>query len=66
MSSEGRRPTTVPYICRAVTQSGQNGAAVNIPAEVRRDIGGLEPGADGDTVDMEFDREKKTLTIFLD
>lgn len=44
---------------------GEDGAGVVIPEEVRKDIGGLETGRDGDVVDLEFDREDGTLTIFL-
>lgn len=52
------------FICRSVLPNGETGAAVGIPAEVRRDVG-LKVGADGDKVDLQYDRENETITIFL-
>ncbi|WP_227132323.1 DUF1905 domain-containing protein [Halorubellus salinus] len=59
------RPTKKPYFDRSIFPTGGGGAAVGIPAEVRRDQD-LEPGKDGDTVDLEYDRKEATLTIFFD
>lgn len=52
------------FFGRSVLPNGDGNAAVGIPAEVRRDVG-LEPGSDGDLVDMEYDREERTLTVHL-
>ena len=57
------RPTEKPYFGRSILPNG-TGAAVGIPAEVQRDLD-LEAGEDGDTVDLEYDREAGKLTIFF-
>ena len=58
------RPTKKPYFDRSIFPTGGGGAAVGIPAEVRRDQD-LQPGKDGDTVNLEYDREAGELTIFF-
>jgi hypothetical protein len=50
------------YIHRSVLPHGQTGAAVGIPADVRRDLD-LEPGEDGDKVDLRYRREDGVLEI---
>jgi hypothetical protein len=50
------------WLNRAVLPHGETGAAVGIPADVRRELE-VEPGEDGDSVDLEYDRETRTLTV---
>lgn len=52
------------YLCRSVLPHGETGAAVGIPADVRRDVE-LEAGEGGDVVDLEYNREEGTLTVHL-
>lgn len=44
---------------------GEDGAAVRIPADIRRDLE-LETGEDGDQIDLEYDRNAATLTVHFD
>jgi len=50
------------YLNRSVLPHGSTGSALTIPAEVRDDLD-LAPG---DAVDLEYDREKGTLTVHLE
>ena len=52
------------YFNRALLQEGQDGVGVGIPSEVRDDFD-LQAGAEGDTVDMEYDREEGELVVHL-
>jgi hypothetical protein len=48
------------FFGRSVLPQGDTGAAVTVPADVRRDQD-LTPGED--IVDLEYNREENTLTI---
>ena len=52
------------YLNRCLLQEGQDGVGVGIPAEVRDDHD-LEAGRDGDTVDLEYNRDDRTLVVHL-
>lgn len=49
------------FLGRSVVPHGSAGVAAPIPADIRRDLG-LQSGA---KVDIEFDREERTVTYHL-